>query len=989
MAWWRLYLEKFKDPVIRILIIAALIATGVGAVHGDYVEGIGILIAILLSTGLAYWNEHQAAKEFDLLNQVSDDVPVKVIRDGVISSISRQELVVGDVVLMEIGEEIPADGRVLEAVNLSVDESRLTGESHPVEKLPAGQGGEAAADHAASYAPDQLLRGTLVADGHGIMEVAAVGDQTEIGKTARAAAEATGDVTPLTRQLEKLSKVIGIFGLGCALFTFAGLILRGIFTWQIDGRTGAVMLNALGEPIRELSLTAGQWYFAGLLFISVLLLLMRVWLPMVYDGLEWLGWDEDRPEWLRRDSWVDWLATAGAGVLLLGAGIGLGWGLGWMDPTPSQWLPAGQPELGIPGAGEKFLKYFMIAVTIIVVAVPEGLAMSVTLSLAYSMRRMAASNNLVRRMHACETIGAATVICSDKTGTLTQNEMRVHETHFPVPGGAPLHEDPIGALLIEAMAVNSTAHLQVDSTGQAKPIGNPTEGALLLWLHEQKVDYTPIRFRFAIWKQWTFSTERKFMATLGQAPGLPQGILHVKGAPEIVLQRCRSWLTAQGEQPLTETDRAALEGRLRGYQERGMRTLGLAYRPAAGPESAGMNLEDLADGLVWLGFAAIADPIRAEVPAAMEACRKAGIDVKVVTGDTAATAKEIARQVGLLTPEHGDDGILTGPEFQRLDHETAKQKVLSLKVIARARPMDKMRLVRLLKEQHQVVAVTGDGTNDAPALNYADVGLAMGRTGTAVAKEASDIILLDDSFKSIVNAIMWGRSLYQNIQRFLFFQLTINLSALTIALLGPYLGVAMPLTVMQMLWVNLIMDTFAALALATEPPDWRVMDRPPRHPRAFIITPSMARWMFGTAGAFVVFLLGLLLYLRRDQLLDYDWAKKNDQVEAMRSLSLFFTIYVLLQFWNLFNARRHGTSRSIFDQCFANGFFWLIAGAILMGQIMITQFGGSTFSTYPLGWLDWLWIVAGTSVVLWAGEIIRWLQRRRKAHSALAAGGSA
>lgn len=975
MNAWLQFLEKFKDPVIRILIIAAVIATGVGIVHGDYIEGIGILIAILLSTGLAFWNERQAAKEFDLLNQVTDEVLVKVIRNGQVGALPRTELVVGDIVLIEQGEEIPADGHLLEGVNLSVDESRLTGESQPVEKHTASAAA-AHPDHAGSYASDHLLRGTLVADGHGVLEITAVGDHTEIGKTARAAAEMTGDVTPLTRQLERLSKLIGVCGLSFALLTFVGMILRGIFTWQMDARTGQPMLNALGQPMRELELSARQWYFTGILFVSVMLLLMRVWLPMVFDGLEMLGRRIERPSWLQRDSWKDWLVTLAASVSFFGVGLGLGWWLGWIGASPSQWLPAGQPELGIPSAAEKFLQYFMIAVTIIVVAVPEGLAMSVTLSLAYSMRRMAAANNLVRKMHACETIGAATVICSDKTGTLTKNEMQVQEVHFPALPGQSLAEAAVGGLIAESMSVNSTAHLQ-QKDNEVRAIGNPTEGAMLLWLHGQKVNYSQQRERFTIWKQWTFSTERKFMATLGQAPGMARGILHVKGAPEIVLQRCTRVLEQQGETALSEPARQGYLSQLQSYQQRGMRVLGFAFDPKPEAHAAEQPVQDVAIDLVWLGFIAIADPIREEVPAAVEACRRAGIDVKVVTGDNAATAKEIARQAGLLCDAAGEDGVITGPDFQLLDHEAASREALKLKVIARARPMDKMRLVRLLKEQHQVVAVTGDGTNDAPALNYADVGLAMGRTGTAVAKEASDIILLDDSFSSIVNAILWGRSLYQNIQRFLCFQLTINLSALTIALLGPYLGVAMPLTVMQMLWVNLIMDTFAALALATEPPDWQVMKKPPRNPQAFIITPTMARWIFVTAMVFVVFLIGLLLYFRQGQVLDYDWARKNQQTDVLRSLSMFFTIYVMLQFWNLFNARRIGTHRSIFEELLVNRSFWLIAGVILVGQFIITQYGGITFSTYPLTGQEWLAIVAGTSVVLWGGEIVRWLRRRQ------------
>jgi Ca2+-transporting ATPase len=638
-------------------------------------------------------------------------------------------------------------------------------------------------------------------------------------------------------------------------------------------------------------------------------------------------------------------------------GLGLGYAMGWIPPTPADWLPT--------AAGTALLNYFMIAVVIIVVAVPEGLAMSVTLSLAYSMRKMTAQNTLVRKMHACETIGAATVICSDKTGTLTLNQMTVAEVRIPtLPAGATT----LPPLVVDAFAVNTTAQLSRED-GAVRPLGNPTEGALLLWLDTQGVNYLAARTLFAVGNQLPFSTERKFMATAGtDAAG--RKVLHVKGAPEIVMDRCDTVLTPAGAVPFTAADKAAALAGLAELQGRAMRTIGFAYREVSDPTA---DPAAQATGLIWIGYAGIVDPVRPEVPPAVAACRRAGIGVKIVTGDTANTAREIGRQIGLLgdAPEEGSE--LTGPQFGALSDEEAAIAVKKLKVLSRARPMDKLRLVKLLQDQREVVAVTGDGTNDAPALNYAKVGLAMGKTGTAVAKEAADIVLLDDSFGSIVNAVRWGRALYENIQRFIVFQLTINVVALGIALIGPFVGVSMPLTVMQMLWVNLIMDTFAALALATEAPYAGVLDRRPRHPDAFIVTPHMAKLVFGVGGVFVALLLGLLFVLPGLQNAPHEG---GDYSDAQRhSLTVFFSTFVLLQFWNLFNARCLGTNRSALAGLFANKAFLLIAGVILVGQIVLVQFGGDVFRTTPLSALDWAVIILGTSPVLIVGELLRWRAR--------------
>ena len=937
--WWKLYLEKFSDPIIRILIVAAIIAIGAGIVDGKYFEGIGIIIAILLATTLAFINEYKANQEFDILNKVNDDILVKVIRDGIYSTVPRKDIVVNDIVILEVGEEIPCDGEVLEAVSFQIDESKLTGESVPVSKFDKDTLAQKTQTKESAYSADKLLSGTMVMDGHGIMEVTAVGDSTEIGKTARAAAEETGEETPLNKQLDKLSKLIGVAAFFIAGLIYIALVIRGVI-------------------VGELNLSSGQWYFTIILMISALLLLIRVWMPILYDSFELMGKDVEKPQWLENDNWVEWIKSIGVGIGVFALGIGIGYVTGLLPQSPEPWLPA--------DAGHDFLTYFMIAVTIIVVAVPEGLPMSVTLSLAYSMRKMTASNNLVRRMHACETIGAATVICTDKTGTLTMNEMRVHEPNFPV-----MNNSTLNPLIIEAISANTTANLHKVSGEETRAIGNPTEGALLLWLDQNGVDYIYHRTDFQVAYQLTFSTERKYMATLGSSSDAKNNILHVKGAPEIVMDKCGEILTAQGLEPI-ETHKDKIKESLKNYQARGMRTLGFAYKEV--PKDKEVNIEELTENLIWLGFVAIADPVRPEVPSAIQMCQDAGIKVKIVTGDNPYTAQEIASQIGLWNKgdETSECKHMTGPDFSKLDDAPAIKCAGDLKILSRARPMDKMRLVKLLQENGEVVAVTGDGTNDAPALNYANVGLAMGKTGTSVAKEASDIILLDDSFRSIVNAVMWGRSLYQNIQRFILFQLTINVAALVIALLGPFIGIKLPFTVVQMLWVNLIMDTFAALALATEPPHWGVMKNPPRDPEDFILTKSMMKNILTVATIFIIFLVGFLFYLQKDGPINLD-------VPAdVYKLSVFFSVFVMLQIWNLFNARCLGLTTSAFHRLFENKGFIIIFSIIFIGQILMVQFGGNIFRTVPLSLTHWLIIIAGTSVVLWVGELSRLFSRLKK-----------
>ena len=833
-SMWKLYWEKFQDPVIRILLVAAVFSLAISIFENEYAETIGIFFAIFLATGIGFYFEYDANKKFDLLNAVGEEIPVTVIRNGKIREIPRKEIVVGDIVILNTGEEVPADGKLLEAVSLQVNESTLTGEL-----MVAKSTDEAHFDKEATYPSDEVMRGTTITDGHGIMRVDRVGDATEIGKVARQATEQSQEQTPLNIQLSRLASLIGKAGFTIAILTFV------IFTSK--------------DLYEYLSVTA------------------------VND-------------------WHQWLDIA-----------------------------------------RIVLKYFMMAVTLIVVAVPEGLPMSVSLSLALNMRRMLKTNNLVRKMHACETMGAITVICTDKTGTLTQNLMQVYDAKL---------DESRADVIAEGIAANSTAFLE-EKDGKPSGVGNPTEIALLLWLNGKGKDYMSLREAAKVVNQLTFSTERKYMATLVESPVIGKRVLYVKGAPEIVMGKCN--LSAE---QIEANNRQLLE-----YQNKAMRTLGLAYRVVSDEAETDCATLVAEGGLTFLGIFAISDPIRPDVPAAVERCQSAGINIKIVTGDTPGTATEIARQIGLWKPEDTERNRITGVEFAALTDEEAIDRVLDLKVMSRARPMDKQRLVQLLQQKGAVVAVTGDGTNDAPALNHAQVGLSMG-TGTSVAKEASDITLLDDSFNSIATAVMWGRSLYKNIQRFIVFQLTINVVALLSVLLGAFFGSELPLTVTQMLWVNLIMDTFAAMALASIAPSADVMNEKPRRRSDFIITPTMRKHILGVGLAFLVLLMGALAYF-------------NNLPGGMNThhLTMFFTLFVMLQFWNLFNASVFGTNHSVFkDANHAKGML-SVAAIILVGQIIIVTFGGKVFRTEPLSVAEWLYIVGGTSIVLWMGEASRAVKR--------------
>ena len=852
---WKLYLEKFQDPVVKVLLVAAIFSLIISFIEQEFAETIGIIFAILLATGIGFFFEYDANKKFDLLNAVNEETLVKVIRAGKVREIPRKDVVVGDIIILETGEEIPADGELIEALSLQVNESNLTGEP-VVEKTT----NEAEFDLEATYSSNLVMRGTTVVDGHGMMKVIKVGDATEIGKVARQSTEQSTEPTPLNIQLTKLANLIGKVGFTIAIATFLIFVTKDLYHY-----IGANEIN---------------------------------------------GWH----------SYVD--------------------------------------------IAQIVLKYFMMAVTLIVVAVPEGLPMSVTLSLALNMRRMLATNNLVRKMHACETMGAITVICTDKTGTLTQNLMQVHEPKFyALKEAKVLGDDFTSKLVSEGISVNSTAFLEdSEEQGKLKGVGNPTEVALLLWLNSLGRDYLAIREKSKVIDQLTFSTERKYMATLVHSGQTGKKVLYIKGAPEIVLSKCKEVVLSDG-QASAQDYKKTIDEQLMTYQNMAMRTLGFAYKIVDDNEDADCVALVSANDLNFLGVVAISDPIREDVPAAVAKCQSAGIGIKIVTGDTPGTATEIARQIGLWTAADTERNRITGVAFAELTDEEALERVRDLKIMSRARPTDKQRLVQLLQQKGEVVAVTGDGTNDAPALNHAQVGLSMG-TGTSVAKEASDITLLDDSFNSIGTAVMWGRSLYKNIQRFIVFQLTINFVALLIVLIGAFMGTELPLTVTQMLWVNLIMDTFAALALASIPPSEKVMNDKPRKSDDFIITKPMRYNIIGVGTIFLAVLMGSIFYF-------------TDAAGAMsvHDLTIFFTFFVMLQFWNLFNARVFGTTDSAFKGLSKSYGMELVVLAILGGQFCIVQFGGDIFRTEPLNFHTWVVIIATSSLVLWIGEIIRLVRR--------------
>ena len=885
---WKQFLEKFSDPIIRILLIALLLSVAVslyqlftGAARpGVLLEPLGIFVAVMLATTVGFAFEVSANKKFDILNKAEDEAQVTVFRGGLIRRIERKDVVVGDVVVLNTGDEVPADGRLVEAVSMRVNESDLTGEpscSKTTDKAEFKKD--------ATYPSNYVCRGSTVMEGHGVFVVEKVGDATEWGKVYRGAQIDNKVKTPLNEQLDRLGN-----GITIASYVIAGIIV-----------------------------------------------VMRLVMYFIYRG----------------DAPID-----------------------WMDFV------------------RHVLNSLMIAVTLIVVAVPEGLPMSVTLSLALSMKRMLESNNLVRKMHACETMGAATVICSDKTGTLTKNRMSLGDSLiYGLPNGQ-IDDSEVGHLMSEGIAINSTAFLDYSDRQKVKVIGNPTEGALLLWLFDNNVDFVKIRDDVRIVKQLPFTTKYKYMATVVRTAFSGEYVLYVKGAPEIMLKRSTTVKLADREASI-QWAKEEVERKLLEYQNKAMRTLGFAFKYLTEEEvnTVFANGKLTVEDLCFLGIVGIIDPIRDDVADSVKDCLDAGISIKIVTGDTPGTAREIGRQVGLWTENDDPERqMITGKEFNLLTDDELKERIGDLKIMSRARPSDKERLVRLLQERGEVVAVTGDGTNDAPALNRAQIGLSMG-DGTSVAKEASDITILDNSFKSIARAVMWGRSLYLNIQRFILFQMTINVAACLIVLIGAVMGTESPLTVTQMLWINLIMDTFAAMALASLPPDHGVLKDKPRSRSAFIITKGMTKRIFGLGLFFVVVLFGFFQYFMHsgvETLADFslrDYFANYFNFHHVggftpKELSMFFTIFVFMQFWNIFNAKAYRSTQSalrgFLDKNVWRG-FGVTLFIIFLGQVLIVTFGGEMFNVVPLPFGDWVRIIVGTSVILWVGELVRWVRKMKSA----------
>lgn len=962
---WKQFLEKFGDPLIIILLIAGVLSIGIscyefwGLHEGaeTFFEPVGIFVAILLATGIAFIFELKADKQFSVLNQVNDDEMVEVIRNGNTTSIKKKDVVVGDIVVLNTGEEIPADGELLEAITLNVDESSLTGEPICHKTIH-----EQEFDKDATFPSNHVMRGTKVMEGHGIFKVLAVGDKTENGKVFEAAQIDDSVRTPLNEQLDGLADLITKLSyIFAALIIVAKLLvyfnnLLMVFKW---GAISLVYFAIVGfayyifKKRKSSEKKLGQIGKVGVIaYIIIDLIFSYFYLPCLLAIPTVIFF------WMVIKKFDDWSWKAvvpsiiGYFVILMGMVV-------YFHDTL---MPGEQIAKLITYT----LDTLMIAVTLVVVAVPEGLPMAVTLSLAYSMTRMMKTNNLVRKMHACETMGATTVICTDKTGTLTQNQMQVHDTNFYGLSAQTLGNDKGSLLIEEGIAVNSTASLDYSDAEAVKVLGNPTEGALLLWLKKAGVDYLNLRESAEVLEELPFSTERKYMATIVKS-SLFEGktILYVKGAPEIVSGLCKNI-----ENNVSKTD---IENQLVEYQNQAMRTLGFAYQIIDSKADVFKDGKVVADNLTFMGVVAISDPVRLDVPAAVAECMNAGINVKIVTGDTPGTAKEIGRQIGLWTAKDGDKNIITGPEFAALSDEELDKRVLDLKIISRARPMDKKRLVEALQRKNQVVAVTGDGTNDAPALKAAHVGLSMG-DGTSVAKEASDITIIDNSFSSIGKAVMWGRSLYQNIQRFLLFQLTVNVAACFIVLFGAFMGEESPLTVTQMLWVNLIMDTFAAMALASLPPSESVMKDKPRDRNAFILNKAMYQNILGVGGFFFVLLLVLLYVFEHSNitqltdLLNVQLGASDDLTPY--ELTLFFTIFVMTHFFYLFCARAFETGKSALHFKGCKGLL-IIAAIILAGQIAMVEIPGlqNFFNVTGLKFEDWVIIIVGSSLVLWIREI--------------------
>ncbi len=991
--WWKLLLEKFDDPTIKILIAAAVISLLMTAAEkwllkdpdASFIDSIGIFLAVLLATLVGYFSERKSAKEFELLNKVKDDIRVKVLREGQLEEISIGELVVGDLIRVDLGDKIPADGIVVDSLGLLVDQSLLTGESVPVEKKSldlASVGKEDLREFEQRGMVDensQLARGTMVCDGHGMFLVTDVGDRTKLGQIAAKLAEKSEAEaeTPLVQKLTVLAKQISVVGVTASMSIFTIMALHAVFHSKLDDHW---IEN--GTSLFYVSLV-------GAIVLS--LLAYRFALEPFFSSMDM----KPHKRWLKAVLHIPLLVGCWAilaGVLEIGFG--------------------GDPGLAIPMLNDLLLS-FIVAVTIIVVAVPEGLPMMVTVSLALNMMKMAKENCLIRKLVASETIGSATIICTDKTGTLTQNKMRAiwffaGMKEFDRDHVDDLVNSPEWNRFVDGIAINTEANLNIVEQSEVVGIGNPTECSLLMLLHENGVDYRDNRDKYPRIHELSHNSQRKMSMVMvkrekGKREEGEKGIYHqcfMKGAPERILENCSGVLVGGNVEPI-EQYRDAIEAALVKASEQALRVIALSERVSEGVCDFEKEPERCihCGTHVLVGLVGIADPIRPEVAAAVQTCFDAGIQVKMITGDALPTAVAIAKQAGILQEDRGQrvedrkgitdyelgnrEAVLTSEQFAKISDDDLPEVAENLRVLARSTPMDKLRLVKALHKRGEVVAMTGDGTNDAPALKHADVGLSMGIAGTEVAKEASDIVLMDDNFKSIVTGVWWGRTLYKNIQKFLQFQLSVNVVALLCALVGPMVGVPLPFTVTQLLWINIIMDTFAAIALSTDPPRSKTMRQKPISRTDHIITPAMGltillNSLYQVAILFAALWGGWFLTQPHDYAA---FAEPKDPIN-LEAFTVFFTIFIMFLFWRIFTSRALDHDESAFSLLAKNRLFLLIAGLILVVQIIMVQASGTdretqsllgkVFRTEALTLLQWLKITALTATII----PVAWLSRQ-------------
>ena len=870
-------LEALKEPMIFILLIAALITIGMNiykqsqGLHAEFTESIGILVAITISVSIKVIMEGRSEKAFETLNNINEDIKVKVLRNGIIQYIYKKDVVVGDIIKIETGAKVPADGRLIDSLQLKVDESMLTGESIAVNKN--FEQTITNAKTVLSERKNMVFAGTFITYGQGTVIITSVGDKTEMGNIASELKHPVSKSTPLQEKLDKLARSITTFGV----------------------------------------------------IASILILFYELFKIYISNNLSF-----------------DTVQNA-----------------------------------------------FMVSVALIVAAVPEGLPTIVAMTLALNIIKMAKSNALVRKLIACETIGCINVICSDKTGTLTKNQMTVIDIWNN--GKLINPSDLKNRFLIENFTINSTADITIKD-GNVKFIGNPTECSLLkafsdtvcsvspkqctyyeqsnsicggqcekyTYKNDDYISYTDIRNSSNIIFQYPFSSDKKSMTTVILVDKLYK--VYSKGSPEKIISLCSTIIINNKIELFTDELREKVNNEIIKLQQEAKRILAFSHNDInTGYDDWNKSQDKVESNMIFDGFVSIADPLRDDVYEAVEKCKKSGISLKILTGDNIVTATSIAKQLNIVNK---DSIIIEAQQIDEMSNEELLKILDKIILIARSKPLTKMRIVNLLKKHGNVVAVTGDGINDAPALKNADVGIAMGITGTEVSKEASDIILLDDSFSTIVKAVEWGRGIYENFQRFIQFQLTVNLVAVLTVFVCEMFGLPVPFTTIQLLWVNLIMDGPPALSLGLESLRNHLMEQEPVKRDTNIITRNML-FRIIINGVFIVFMIMLLI---NKQILGGTQGQQS---------SIIFTTFVMFQLFNSFNSRELG-NESIFTNLLKNKPMLWIIGATFFVQILITQFGGQIFKTAPLSISMWLRIIAYSFSVVAFSEVIRFIKRKIK-----------